>query len=73
MKTIELKIPEGLNEKGVILLLAGKLYENGNVTAGEAAEMTGLSKKAFLEILGKFNISILSTSTESLDNDLSNA
>ncbi|HEV7350770.1 UPF0175 family protein [Telluribacter sp.] len=37
----------------VRMLVAGELYEKGKLSAGQAAEIVGLSKRAFPEMLGK--------------------
>jgi predicted HTH domain antitoxin len=39
--------------------LAAKLYEAGKLTLGQAAEMAGLTKVAFAEILGDFEVSLI--------------
>jgi predicted HTH domain antitoxin len=72
---ITLNIPENveLKEFDFIVYVATKLYEDGLVTAGQAAEMAGLSKKSFVEILGKYGVSLFSQSDEDLLNDIKNA
>lgn len=40
------------------MMLAAKLYERGILSAGQAAEMVGLSKRAFVELLGKYGVSV---------------
>jgi predicted HTH domain antitoxin len=75
MRTIELKIPDNvdLKDSELVLMLAAKLYQDAKLTAGQAAEMVGLSKKAFIEVLGSFNVSVFSESVEDLKHDLENA
>jgi predicted HTH domain antitoxin len=72
---ITLNIPENveLKEFDFIVYVATKLYEDGLVTAGQAAEMAGLSKKSFVEILGKYGVSLFSQSENDLLNDIKNA
>lgn len=70
MKTLQIQIPDSLNEHEVVLLLAGKLYESGKLSLGQAATVAGLSKKAFIEILGKYDISVFPTSLEDFDHDI---
>ena len=48
----------GLSDFEVKMLIAAKLYENGKVTSGQGAEIAGLSKRAFIELLGKYNVSV---------------
>lgn len=48
----------GLSNFEVKMLIAVKLYETGKVTSGQGAEIAGLSKRAFIELLGKYNVSV---------------
>ena len=60
MKTIAVNVPDTmeLEPKETIRFLAAKLYESGKLSLGQAAELAGLSKIAFAEILGDYNVSI---------------
>lgn len=75
MKTLTLDIPDSvdLNEHEVKMLLAGKLYEQGKLTLGQAAELAGLTKRAFIEVMGKYGFPVVSTSVEDLHSDIDNA
>lgn len=75
MKTLSFDIPESvdLNEHEVKMLLAGKLYEQGKLTLGQAAQLVGLTKRAFIEVMGKYDFSIVSDSLEDLYSDIENA
>ncbi len=75
MKTLTLDIPDSLdfNEFEAKMLLAGNLYERGKLTLGQAALLTGLTKKAFIEMIGKYGFSIVSDSIEDLHSDIENA
>ncbi len=55
------------------MILASKLYEDAKLSAGQAAQMVGLSKRAFIELLGKFEVSVFSKSVKDLHNDIKNA
>ena len=61
MKNLTLNIPESLNlnERGTKRFLAAKMYESGKLSLGQAAELAGLSKVAFSEILADFNVSLI--------------
>lgn len=48
----------GLGEFEIKMIVAVKLFEIGKLTSGEAAEMVGLSKRAFIEMLGKYEVSV---------------
>jgi predicted HTH domain antitoxin len=75
MKIIQLNIPDSvdLKEYDFSMIIASKLYEDGKLTAGQAAEIAGLSKRAFLEILGKYGVSVFSSSVDDLYLDIANA
>jgi hypothetical protein len=53
--------------------LASKLYEDAFLTAGQAAELANLSKRSFIEIMGKYGVSPFSTKMEDILNDIENA
>jgi len=75
MKTISINLPDfiDLNEKEIKLLIASKLYEEGKLSLGEAAQIAELSKRAFIEISGRFDISLFNYNAEELRNDVKNA
>lgn len=75
MKTIQLHIPENLDlkEYDYAMIVATKLYEDAKLSTGQAAGIAGLSKRAFIEMLGKFGVSIFTTSVSDLKSDIENA
>ncbi|MCF0052201.1 UPF0175 family protein [Dyadobacter sp. LJ53] len=75
MKALTINLPDSLDseEFEIKMLLAGQLYERGKVTTGQAAEIVGVSKRTFIEIMGRFGFSIFSDSVEDLRNDIANA
>lgn len=75
MRTIQIKVPDNtdVRDYDILMIVAAKLYENLKLSAGQAAEMAGLSKRAFIEMLGKYNVSVFSTSVEDLHTDIENA
>jgi len=75
MRTIQLKIPDDIemNDFDFSMIIASKLYEDGRLSAGQAAKITGLSKKTFLELLGKYGVSVFSNSSADLESDIANA
>jgi len=60
MRTLTLQMPDNLevDNKQLAILLASKLYEMGKLSLGQAAEVAGISKRAFTELLGSYNVSI---------------
>lgn len=75
MRTINLKIPDSLDleDKEISMIVASTLYEKGKLLLGQAAEMAGLSKRAFTELLGKYEVSIFNYPANDLSKDVKNA
>ena len=61
MSVITLQIPDKieLDTKDTIKFLSAKLYESGRLSLGQAAELAGLSKMAFAEIIGDYNVPLI--------------
>ncbi len=72
MNTTEIKIslPHGFSEDEAKLMLAIKLYEVGKISLGQGAKIAGFSKRAFMEILGRYKIPIFAYSPEELREEL---
>lgn len=66
-----LTIPDSveLDEKQTARFLAAKLYESGKLTLGQAAELAGLSKVAFAEILSDYDVSLFNYSADEIAKD----
>lgn len=75
MKTITINIPDTVDfdDKEVLMAIASKLYERGKLSQGQAAELVGLSKRAFMEILGTYGVSAFNYPSSDLDRDIENA
>ena len=60
MKRLVLELPDtvNLNEQEAKSLLGASLYENGTLSLGQAADLAGYTKRTFMEILGKYKVSI---------------
>jgi len=75
MRTLTLNIPDNLDldNSEVAMLVATKLYEQGKLSLGQAAELVGLTKRTFAELLGKYHVSIFNFPSSDLSSDVSNA
>ena len=75
MKTITFTLPDTVDfdDKEALMILASKLYEKGKLSLGQAAELVGLSKGVFMEILGKYDVSVFNYPASDLDRDVENA
>ena len=72
---LTLAMPEmtDLNETDMQIFLAAKLYEAEKLSLGQAADMAGLSKRTFAELLGKYGVSLFSQNDAELESDIQNA
>jgi hypothetical protein len=41
------------------MIIASKLFKKGSLLRAQAAETVGLSKGAFLDLIGKYGVSVL--------------
>ena len=75
MKTLTLNIPDtlDLDDREAAMLLAAKLYEQGKLSLGQAAELAGYSKRTFMELLGRYNVPIFNYDPSEIANDIKNA
>lgn len=75
MQTLQLRLPDFVNidTQELTLILAARLYEQGKLSIGQAAELAGLPKRAFMELLGRFNVSAFNYDAEEIERDLRNA
>ena len=75
MKSITINLPDNLDltAKETLTALAAQLYEMGKLSLGQAAELAGYSKRAFMELLADYGVSIFNFSPDELDNDIRNA
>jgi len=73
MTTITLQVPDSLAEyqKDTIRFIAAKLYESGKLSLGQAAEMSGLTKRTFAELLGDYDVSLINYSITDIIEDAS--
>ena len=76
MKTIVVELPDqaaDVDEKEVRMIVAAKLFEQGKLSSGRAAEIVGISKREFIETVGRYGVSIFGTRPEELELELENA
>jgi predicted HTH domain antitoxin len=77
MRTVQLNIElpamVTVTEFELKTLLASKLYEKEELSLGQAARVAGLSKRAFIEILGNYQVSVFPENESDLRSDIANA
>ncbi len=72
MRIITLQVPNNLAEHqtDTVRFIAAKLYESGKLSLGQAAEMAGLGKADFAEILSDYGVSYINYSLEDILQDV---
>lgn len=72
MSAIVITLPKQvqIDDFEVKMMVAGGLYEKGKLSAGEAATIVGLTKRTFIEILGKYGFSVFGYTPTELKEDL---
>ena len=75
MKTLTLSAPEtvDLDNRDIALIVSTRLYEQGKLSLGQAAEVAGLTKWAFAELLSSYGVSIFNAPASDLSRDVANA
>ena len=75
MKTLTLNIPDSLDvdNRDLAMLVSTRLYEQGKLSLGQAAEVAGLTKRTFAELLGIYGVSIFNFPPSDLSRDVANA
>jgi predicted HTH domain antitoxin len=83
MSTVTIEIPEeiliSLKEtpetlsRELRILAAVKLFELGKLSSGRAAQLAGMSRIEFLTVLGRYQVSPFSLTSEQLEQDVNNA
>ena len=75
MKTLTLNVPDSfdIDDKEIAIILATKLYEQGRLSLGQAAVLVGLTKRNFIELLGRYNVSVFNYPASELSRDVKNA
>ncbi len=69
---LKMQQPELANELRRLAIV--KLYELGRLSSGKAARMLGISRVAFLELVGRYQVSILGNpGKDQLEQDFLNA
>lgn len=73
MSNATIPLPPSVSEAEARQLLAVKLFETGRVSVGQAAEVAGLSKRTFVELLGRQQGPVFNSPADELARDLANA
>jgi predicted HTH domain antitoxin len=70
MTEVRVSVPIEVSEADARYLLAIKLFETGRLSLGQAAELSGYSYRAFLEVLRQNKIPVVNYPASDLDKEL---
>ncbi len=75
MRSVNFNIPDNvdLDDMEVAMIVASTLYQKGKLSLGQAAEMAGLTKRTFSELLEKYDFSVFNYPPAELSRDVKNA
>lgn len=75
MKVLTLNIPDCLDvdNKDIAMMVATQLYKQSKLSLGQAADVAGLTKRTFAELLGSYHVSIFNFPESDLSTDVANA
>jgi len=66
MKKLTLNLPEEIDEKELKMAVAAVLFDRGILSSGQAADFAEITKREFLESVGKYGVSIFGEKPEDL-------
>lgn len=67
MKTLSINLPEEVELDKVRMIIAASLFEQGILSSGQAAELVGITRRQFLEEVGKYGVSIFGETPEDIE------
>lgn len=72
MTTLTLEVPVSLerNREDTVRFLAAKLYESGKLTLGQAAQVAGMKKWDFAEMLSDYGVDYIQYTFEDVIADV---
>ncbi|MEQ1923588.1 MAG: UPF0175 family protein [Pyrinomonadaceae bacterium] len=70
--TVELQFPENvrITDAEIKMIVAARLFDLGELSSGQAADLAGITKREFIESVGRYGVSIFQYSAEELKRDL---
>lgn len=58
MSVLNIPIPEGVDHSELKMQIGAFLFQKGVLSSGQAAELAGITRRAFLEKIGDYGVSI---------------
>ena len=75
MSTLTLQLPDlaEVEKTDLLRMVASRLYERGTLSLGQAADLAGMAKWDFAEVLADYGVSIFNYPASEIARDVSNA
>lgn len=70
MSEVTIQLPPEVQKNEAKLLLMIKQFETGKLSLGKAAKLSGFSKRAFMELLGKYGVPVIDYPAEDLEQEM---
>ena len=70
MSELKIELPAEVQVEEARLLLTIKLFETGRLSLGQAAQMAGYSRRAFLELLANADVPVFDHPVEELSDEI---
>lgn len=68
---LTVELPFTVSNDEARMALAIRLFEKGRVSLGQAANLAGFSKRAFIDILGREGVAVVNYPASELEKELS--
>lgn len=68
---LTVELPVTVSNDEARMALAVRLFEKGRISLGQAANLAGFSKRAFIDILGREGIAVVNYPAGELEKELS--
>ncbi len=75
MQRLQITLPDFVvaDIREINFIIASRLYEQGKLSLGQAADVANVSKRTFMEMLGNYDVSVFNYSAEDIASDFKNA
>lgn len=70
MSEVTIQLPPEVQKNEAKLLLMIKQFETGKLSLGQAAKLSGFSKRAFMELLGQYGVPVIDYPAEDLEQEM---
>jgi len=67
---LSLELPESVSSEEARLAMAVRLFQKGRISLGQAAELSGFSKRGFIDILGREGVPVINYPASELAREL---